>query len=1050
MTLEQLQVIITAETSGLKKELNSLQAQLNTTQKNVNKSTSKMSSSFKKLTKAVSLTAIAVGLAKLSKAAISTASDLQEVQNVVDVAFGSMASEVEEFADTATEKFGLSALQAKEFASTFMAMSNGMGIAADTGKSMSLTLTQLAGDMASFYNVSQDMAATALNSVFTGETETLKKFGVVMTEANLSAYALSRGISKAYSEMSQAEKVILRYSFVLNSTKNAQGDYARTCMNWANQVKLLRNQFSDLLSVLGSAFMKALTPVIQLINLLLSKLLTLINTIAEAFGGTGIKEIKAATGGAASNTGDMASNIADSNKEAKKLQKTLAGFDQINTLDLSSGSSGSSGSGSGGGGGVDSDIAALAVETYTVEPDYSAYEKFEAYLGQIGAIFDSWYSTIPKLQINFDSQQALEDVKQIGLDVSNIIAGWSSFVITIAIEVANDLDIGQLGNDVLGLVSSFSGLVSSITSAVVPALESFYRVGLSPLVEAIGEVASAILQWTSGQLDDWAQWFDTNKEDINTFATNLGKVVEPLSTIVGELLKVAWDAMATALDLVNQALQKIAEAILKIPPEVIASIVASLGILAGIKIGETAFSGLKAFKDFLSTDLNTESIKTAISGIESYITNGDSTITNFVEGIGKKFASIPTTIGNAFKAIGGAIATPIGAAVAVVAALVAGFIYLWNTNEDFRESITKLYNESIKPVIEELGEKLDKLWNESLKPLWEETLKPLLEEIGGKVGELFGKLKELWDGTLEPVLALILTVVVKVLAEIFKVVGDVIGKVIDLIGAAIKVVKGIIDFLVGVFTGDWEKAWNGIKEIFSGFIEAWGVMWGSIKDKFSPIINWLKEKFDSFKEWASNAVSGIKEAFKNIPDWFKDKFSTAWQKVKDVFSKGGKVFSGIKDGILNGLKAVINALISGINTIIRIPFNGINAALRKIRDISFLGISPFKKLIGQISIPQIPKLAKGGVIDAPTVAMMGEYAGASSNPEIVAPQSILKETINASNETVVSTLLDCTMRLVKAMQDNNTTIEVDGDGLFNLVRNKANNYTYRTGKPAFI
>jgi len=132
-----------------------------------------------------------------------------------------MAGEVDAFAKTAIKQLGMSETTAKRMSSTFMAMGNGMGVVGENGKNMALQLTTLAADMASFYNVSQDVAETALKSVYTGETESLKKFGVVMTEANLQAYALSQGITKQYSAMSQAEKVMLRYNYVMSTTANA-------------------------------------------------------------------------------------------------------------------------------------------------------------------------------------------------------------------------------------------------------------------------------------------------------------------------------------------------------------------------------------------------------------------------------------------------------------------------------------------------------------------------------------------------------------------------------------------------------------------------------------------------------------------------------------------------------------------------------------------------------------------------------------------------------------------------------------------------------------
>lgn len=184
-----------------------------------------------------------IALVKLGKEALEYASNIEEVQNVVDVSFGDMAEEVNQFAKTSAASFGMSELMAKKTASTFMAMSNGMGVARQAGKTMSLQLTALSGDMASFYNVSQEIADTALKSVFTGETESLKKFGIVLTEANLKSYAMSQGIKKQYSEMSQAEKVALRYNYVMQATANAQGDFARTSNSWANQIRILKLNF---------------------------------------------------------------------------------------------------------------------------------------------------------------------------------------------------------------------------------------------------------------------------------------------------------------------------------------------------------------------------------------------------------------------------------------------------------------------------------------------------------------------------------------------------------------------------------------------------------------------------------------------------------------------------------------------------------------------------------------------------------------------------------------------------------------------------------------
>ena len=835
MTLEELKVVISAETSGLQKELKKIQSQLDKTDKSVSKSTGSIKKAFSNLTKGIAFTAIIYGLTKLGKQAIQTASDLQEVQNVVEVSFGSMSAEVDKFAESAITKFGLSKLSAKQFASTFMAMSNGMGIAAEAGKNMSLNLTALSADMASFYNVQQDEAFTALKSVFTGETESLKRFGIVMTEANLSAYAMSQGISKSYNEMTQAERVALRYSFVLNATKNAQGDFARTSGSWANQVRILKEQFSELAGIIGTGLISVLTPVITLFNKLLSLAISVANAVATAFGGKKIKDSSASVSNMAGGMSDVASGAEDTstgldnaNKSANKLKRTLAGFDQLNVLSDTSSDSGSSGSGASGVGGGGGDITGLANASYisTEEEVESGISKVEEYFKQIAEIYHKWFDDLPELKINFNKDQALEDLQSIGLDIINVIAGWTSFVITIGINLANDLDIGQLANDFLSLVSSVTGLASKLTDILVPAFENFYNIALKPIVEWIGEKLSDALKYVTEKIEDFTKFIDDNKEGIQGLVEVIAKWVKAAWDLLKPLGNAAWEVFKAVLDEIYEAVKYV----------------------------------LGAFFD-----------------------------------LGELLSKVLDDPTNAFKY--------------------------------FAEFVEKRFK------------------------------------------------------------------------------------------ALIKLIEGVKD---------------------------------STKKILIAVANLFKDKFKVAVSHAKSAVKGIKEAFKGIPDWFKSTFSSAWKKVKEVFSSGGKVFSGIKDGILSGLKSVINSLISGINRVISIPFNGINAALNKIRNISILGKKPFYGLIGSISVPQIPKLAKGGIITAPTIAMMGEYPGASRNPEIVAPQSLLKETLSDSNNDLIEALFTVTARLIKAINDSGVVIEGDAKGMFKAIKKEADNYTYRTGKPAFI
>ena len=190
-------------------------------------------------------------------ACVELGSDLAEVQNVVDVTFPAMSKQVDAFAKNAAAQFGLSETMAKKFTGTFGAMAKAFGFNEQAAYEMSSALTGLAGDVASFYNISQDEAYTKLKSVFTGETESLKDLGIVMTQAALDQYALANGFGKVTAKMNEAEKVALRYKFVTEQLSLAAGDFSRTSDGWANQVRVLKLQFESLQATIGQGLIVA-------------------------------------------------------------------------------------------------------------------------------------------------------------------------------------------------------------------------------------------------------------------------------------------------------------------------------------------------------------------------------------------------------------------------------------------------------------------------------------------------------------------------------------------------------------------------------------------------------------------------------------------------------------------------------------------------------------------------------------------------------------------------------------------------------------------------
>ena len=209
------------------------------------------------------------GMEKLmdfGKKGIELASDLEEVQNVVDVTFGGGADKIEAFAQSASSSFGLTELQAKQFSGTIGAMVKSMGLTEKEALDMSTALVGLTGDMASFYNLDHETAFEKIRSGISGETEPLKQLGINMSVTNLEAYALSKGIRTAYKDMSEAEKVNLRYGYIMQQTADAQGDFVRTQDGYANQVRILQNNLDTMAANIGSTLIPMFTSAASWMN----------------------------------------------------------------------------------------------------------------------------------------------------------------------------------------------------------------------------------------------------------------------------------------------------------------------------------------------------------------------------------------------------------------------------------------------------------------------------------------------------------------------------------------------------------------------------------------------------------------------------------------------------------------------------------------------------------------------------------------------------------------------------------------------------------------
>lgn len=221
---------------------------------------------LKKVVGAISAAKIGQMLLNIGKDAIDAASDLAEVQNVVDTTFGDGARRIDAWAKDAIKNFGLTETKAKQFASTLGAMMKSAGMSGDAIEKVSTDLSGLAADMSSFYNLDFDTAFQKIRAGISGETEPLKQLGINMSNANLNAFALQQGLSKTFEQMSQGEQIMLRYQYLMQATADAQGDFARTSDGYANAVRLMESQIESLKTKLGSVFIPIVTQAIGFVN----------------------------------------------------------------------------------------------------------------------------------------------------------------------------------------------------------------------------------------------------------------------------------------------------------------------------------------------------------------------------------------------------------------------------------------------------------------------------------------------------------------------------------------------------------------------------------------------------------------------------------------------------------------------------------------------------------------------------------------------------------------------------------------------------------------
>lgn len=944
-----------------------------------------------------------------TKSCIELGSNLAEVQNVVDVTFGSMSQQINDFASTAIEQFGLSETSAKKYASTMGAILKSSGITGQAMTEMSKKVTSLSADLASFYNIDSDFAFEKIRSGLTGEIEPLRQLGINMSVANLEAYALSQGITKAYKNMSQAEQTLLRYNYLLSVTGDAQGDFARTSDSWANQTRILSEQFNALKATLGQALIPVITPVIKWLNALILKLQQAANAF-KSFVETifGKKSESSGLGSVASDLGtiadgatsasDAVGGIGDSAASAAKELKGLMGFDEINNLTKTDSSGSDAGAVPEIGGATELTNAMDNLNTKTNE----FFDNFMERMQELKELFMEGFK-IGFGDTNFDGiTKALDGIKQSAKEIftdPEVINASKKFANSIALNLGKVVgSMASVGVTIAeNLLGGFDKYLDQSKQYIKDRLVGIFNVG-AEIANMVGDFAVALADIFSIFRSDEAK--QLTADIIGIFSDAFLGATELSLKFGRDLIKCILNPIIENKDAIKKTFLNI------------------------IKIIEPIFGGIKkmvdeTFEGMLS--IYDKYFKPSFGKIEQGISSLLKTILDvFNNNLAPAFQYISGLIGNLFENKLGPL-----------------FVKVFETLGKLGETVSVLWNSVISPVISEIISYVGPALGDLVQAIGESVtwLATLVSDVLSAILDVIQLGLDLIIGLIEPWNLMLqgdwsgawnslCDISSRVFEDICNLVKDFIVFIVDFFCPN---VHDSITYVNDMFTnmGNWidnkmkfiqktllivwdsikettTSTWNSLKSflssIWSGISLFASTIWNSIKQLFDSVLNAIKTSFtniwnnikgslssiwSSMSSLASSTWNGIKTVCETVFNGLKTSISNIWNGIKNVFSgvlsfitstfqTGWKnawqsvsdTFSNIFNGLSGIVKKPLNAIIGMVNSVIK----GMNKLNIDIPD----WVPKFGGESFGIHIPSIPMLAKGGIVDAPTLAMVGE------------------------------------------------------------------------------
>lgn len=960
-------------------------------------------------------------LVDFGKSCIELGSDLSEVQNVVDVTFPHMSKQIDQFAKNASTQFGLSETMSKRFTGTFGAMAKAFGFNEKAAYDMSTTLTGLSGDVAPFYNISQDEAYTKLKSVFTGETESLKDLGIVMTQTALDSYALANGFGKTSANMSEMEKVALRYKFVQDQLTSAAGDFSRTSDGWANQVRILQLQFDSLKATIGQGLINVLSPVIKVINTIIGKLMSLANAF-KAFtefitgnkgSGGGASTVAADMGAVADSAGDAASGMNKAAGAAKKAKQAfgLAKFDELNVVSSNDSSGGGSGSGGSGGGGYESDQFDMGTLPEDGDAVSSKLKDIVALVDQLKNSFSKGFWDSFGDTTVFDSiQTSIQSIKDSLNDIftdSGVQAAATEFANTFMYSLGQVAGaVASIGTTIAdNLLGGISLYLDQNKARIKEYLIQMFNIG-SEISTLIGNFSSAIADIFSVFRSDSAK--QITADIIGIFSSSFQGVTELGGKFARDIIQLITKPITDNSDQIKERIQGLLDELAPVFDKI-------------KKLVDGLWDGLNTAYDTVAKPVF-DAFTEALSGVVDWLTKSQE---NFDIAVGSVVAFFA-----AWEVVKlGEFITNAGGVVAILSGLVTGFVS--NTASIVAHTAALL---------------ADKLETAAIVALY---AKDFVVNLATGTAALVKQAAQFAINTAAKIADTAAQVAMTAATVAWNAVCAIATTVTTALGAAIAFLTSPIGLVVVAITALIAagvllyKNWDEVKAYAA-------TIWGAIKDTVSKLIEAVQEKI-------SAVMQAIRTGIETALNAVKEKWDTIWGGLKDTTVK-------IFEGIWNGIKGVINKILGGVESMANGVIKGINKLTSALSNIKFdvpdwvpgIGGNSFGIDIPSISEVSLPRLAQGGFVKAntPRLAMIGDNRNYG---EIVAPEDKMMEWLNKAVELGARMMGgggglsedDVYYAFKRALNEADLTATLDTDRLFKAMKAKAAEYRRRTGKPAF-